>query len=104
MGTILAIAFLVVIAIGLWIIERHQMMRLDKLWKGELMNPDDDGKICVDWRGLFDAQQLREIDWALLCGKDFNHGTVDHNQLVIIAQMAKMIDDYCEYIKEHQEV
>lgn len=52
----------------------------------------------VGWRAeLSDDTQMRsrfqkEVRWAQLYAKDFNHGTPTHMHLVLIAKMADMLD------------
>ena len=36
----------------------------------------------------FDERQLKEIAWAIFYLTNFGHGTVGHNQLLIIAKLA----------------
>ena len=38
--------------------------------------------------GNFDERQLKEIAWAIFYLTNFGHGTVGHNQLLIIAKLA----------------
>lgn len=45
------------------------------------------------WFSRFDERQQKEIVWAFLyAGGSFGHGTVGHNQLMIIAKMADMLN------------
>jgi hypothetical protein len=44
------------------------------------------------WRQLFDARQLKEIDFAQVYAKEFNHGTDGHNRLLLIDRMTKVLD------------
>jgi len=48
-----------------------------------------------DWQLQFDERQRKEIELAVLYERDFGHGTNGHNDLVIIAKMAKLLTAYC---------
>lgn len=62
----------------------------DKLTWQDLKDTVEDGHI--DWRKLLDDRQHLEVDWALLYDRDFHHGTTGHNQLLVIAKLAHMLD------------
>lgn len=51
-----------------------------------------------DWRKLFDERQLKEIEFARLYVKDYNHGTVGHNQLLTIEKLAYWLEKYSDRI------
>jgi len=53
---------------------------------------DSDTDIEHDWREYFDERQQKEIEFADYYAANFHHGTTGHNQLMIIAQMAQVID------------
>jgi len=44
------------------------------------------------WQKNFDDRQRREIELARLYARDFHHGTIGHNALMIIAKMADLLD------------
>lgn len=44
------------------------------------------------WRENFTDRQLKEIDLCLIYEKDFSHGTVGHNEKLIIAKMARILN------------
>lgn len=45
-----------------------------------------------NWRELLDEKQRKEIAWASTYATDFGHGTVGHNQLLLIAHLAGLLD------------
>jgi len=45
-----------------------------------------------DWRTLVDERQRKEIALAEVYARDFNHGTTGHNQLMLIARLAELLD------------
>lgn len=47
-----------------------------------------------DWLSAFDERQQKEIEFASLYMRDFSHGTNGHNDLLIIAKMASLLDAY----------
>lgn len=49
--------------------------------------------IAHDWRDtLIDDRQRKEVTFAELYAADFNHGTTGHNQLMLIARLAELLD------------
>jgi hypothetical protein len=49
--------------------------------------------IDPNWRTLlFDERQQKEIAFAELYERDFHHGTTGHNQLLLIARLALLLD------------
>lgn len=45
------------------------------------------------WRtALLDDRQQKEVKLADLYARDFNHGTTGHNQLLLIARLAELLD------------
>lgn len=44
------------------------------------------------WRSEFTERELKEIDFCILYQKNFAHGTVGHNEKLIIARMAWLLD------------
>lgn len=51
----------------------------------------------ANWRLLFDERQRKEIEFAQVYGKDFGHGTTGHNQLLIIARLAELLDSLANH-------
>ena len=47
----------------------------------------------INWLSHFDARQLKEIEFCRVYAENFNHGTDGHNAKLIIAQMAKLLDE-----------
>jgi hypothetical protein len=45
------------------------------------------------WRDTLDERELKEVELALLYAKEFHHGTNGHNRLMLIAKLAKMLDE-----------
>lgn len=43
------------------------------------------------WLTLFSDRETKEILFAQLYAKDFNHGTTGHNQLLVIAKLCEML-------------
>jgi len=43
----------------------------------------------MDWKRDLTERDLKEVEFAQLYERDFGHGTVGHNQLLIIAKLAK---------------
>ena len=48
---------------------------------------------AVNWRNGLDERQRKEVEWAEKYVGEFNHGTVGHNQLVVIAKLAGLLDE-----------
>lgn len=49
--------------------------------------------IPADWREtLIDDRQRKETAFAELYATEFNHGTTGHNQLMLIARLAELLD------------
>lgn len=46
----------------------------------------------IDWQARLEKRQRREIAFARLYARDFNHGTAGHNRLLLIAGLAGMLD------------
>jgi len=44
------------------------------------------------WRQMLDERQRKAIAFAETYVRDFNHGTVGHNDLVLIARLAELLD------------
>lgn len=51
------------------------------------------GTVDSMWRTmLLDERQQKEIKFAELYAQDFNHGTTGHNQLLLVARLAELLD------------
>jgi hypothetical protein len=61
---------------------------------GEASMPAQSGEIPVlaSWRQMLDERQRKAIAFAETYVRDFNHGTVGHNDLVLIARLAELLD------------
>ena len=46
----------------------------------------------ASWRQMLDERQRKAIAFAETYVRDFNHGTVGHNDLVLIARLAELLD------------
>lgn len=46
------------------------------------------------WKSKFDERELKEIEFCRLYARDFAHGALGHNVMLIVAQMARMLDNY----------
>lgn len=44
------------------------------------------------WRDHCTERELKEIDFATVYAEQFAHGTTGHNQLMIIAKLAGLLD------------
>lgn len=47
----------------------------------------------MKWLEQFDERQQKEIEFARLYAEKFTHGTDGHNAKLIIAKMARMLDE-----------
>ena len=53
----------------------------------------DEKPDAKDWRKLFDERQQKQIKWAsLYATPEFSHGDMGHNDKLIIAKMAQLLD------------
>lgn len=55
--------------------------------------------IPADWRNQLTEKNRKEIDWAVIYARDFNHGATGHNMLLLIAQLADLLDIYAGNIE-----
>lgn len=46
----------------------------------------------VSWRTYFNERQLKEIDFCRMYATDFGHGATNHNVMLIVSQMAELLD------------
>lgn len=46
----------------------------------------------MNWTQELDERQRKELELARLYAKDFAHGTTGHNQLMLIAKLAELLD------------
>jgi hypothetical protein len=51
-----------------------------------------EASIPASWRQMLDERQRKAIAFAETYVRDFNHGTVGHNDLVLIARLAELLD------------
>lgn len=61
----------------------------------------------ISWLIPFDARQIQEIRLCRLYKDQFAHGTSGHNEKLIIATMAEMLEQVCidvEASKETQDL
>jgi hypothetical protein len=45
------------------------------------------------WMKNFNKKQIQEINFSTVYSNGFNHGTSNHNDMIIIAKMAQMLKD-----------
>lgn len=53
-----------------------------------------------DWRDELTERQQKEVQFAEVYASQFAHGTAGHNQLILIAKMASILDRYEQEIKD----
>lgn len=46
----------------------------------------------VTWRLYFNDRQLKEIEFCRTYATDFGHGATNHNVMLIVSQMAELLD------------
>lgn len=63
-----------------------------KTIKGGQPAPGPNPTPPTDWLSNFDERQRKEIALCRLYAKDFAHGTVGHNEKMIIAKLAELLD------------
>jgi len=51
-----------------------------------------EASVPASWRQMLDERQRKAIAFAETYVRDFNHGTVGHNDLVLIARLAELLD------------
>jgi hypothetical protein len=44
------------------------------------------------WQTYFNERQLKEIDFCRMYATDFGHGATNHNVMLIVSQMAELLD------------
>ncbi len=50
--------------------------------------------VINDWRHTqLDERQRKEVQFAEVYAKDFNHGTVGHNTMLVVARLAALLDE-----------
>lgn len=49
-------------------------------------------QVPQDWRNQLDDRQQKEVALAETYVRDFNHGTTGHNQLILVATLAELLD------------
>lgn len=57
----------------------------------------------ANWLDKFTEREQKEIEFALMYSQNFAHGTPGHTHLMIIAQLARMLDKQ-RNLKLHQTV
>ena len=45
------------------------------------------------WKSGFDERELKEIEFCRVYAKDFCHGALGHNVMLIVAKLANILDD-----------
>jgi hypothetical protein len=46
----------------------------------------------ADWQSLLDERQRKEISFAQIYAREYNHGTTGHNQLLLINRLVELLD------------
>jgi hypothetical protein len=57
--------------------------------------PDEEStsvEVSADWRDFFDERGKKQISFAAIYARDYHHGADGHNNMLIIAEMAKLLD------------
>lgn len=57
------------------------------------------------WRNALDERQRKAVDWAENYVEDYGHGATGHNDLVLIAKLARaldMVSDFRLTVGEHK--
>lgn len=62
------------------------------------MNEQSTGYATI-WRNNFDERQQKEIAFDEIYAAQFAHGTEGHNARLVIAKMAKLLDEFWEVEK-----
>lgn len=57
-----------------------------------------------DWINKFDERQQKEITFASVYYRNFNHGTPGHNHLVLIAKLVDIIETMAQEIDQLQSM
>lgn len=52
----------------------------------------DETTEAVPWCNHFNERQLKEIDFCQLYAANFAHGATNHNVMLIVSQMAELLD------------
>lgn len=65
--------------------------------KGGAVSPveppeEEEPSPAKDWLSHFDDRQRKQITFSRLYAKDFRHGATGHNDMLIIAKMAELLD------------
>lgn len=55
------------------------------------------------WLNKLDERQQKEIRFAEVYAEEFHHGTNGHNQLILIAQLAQLLDDYADRLGKYEK-
>lgn len=53
---------------------------------------DSDSKKNPSWYNLLTEREIREVEFARLYAKEFNHGTDGHNRLVLITKLVDILN------------
>jgi len=56
------------------------------------MNDQSKPGANTKWEELLGARELQEVHLAQIYAREFNHGTTGHNQLMLIAKLADMLN------------
>jgi hypothetical protein len=58
------------------------------------------GEYAQEWLKELDERQRKEVEFALIYADGFAHGTDGHNRLLLIAKLARMLDEAENKTKE----
>lgn len=57
----------------------------------------DETTEAIPWRNHFTERQLKEIEFCQTYAANFAHGATNHNVMMIVAQMAELLDKAAQF-------
>ena len=51
------------------------------------------------WWDKLDERQKKELVFAECYARDFNHGTVGHNRLILLSRLAELLDEAYSHVE-----
>lgn len=64
---------------------------------------DNEPKPNPQWFDEFDERQQQQIRFSRLYAREFHHGANGHNDMMIIAKMAELLDELERQVKDLKE-